>query len=134
MPSSTPSSSRIRLLVVRHGETDFNVRGVIQGQLNTEGCQLNAKGKAQAKVVAAALASEKIDEVYASPLGRAKEVSVATSVSDRSWIGAMYQALLVCLAAPRRELEASTLQPARTPALAALKADLFSLLHRLQKP
>lgn len=72
--SSAYSRRRLRMLIVRHGETDCNVQGVIQGQLDTD---LNAVGREQAKRVAAALANEHIDEVYASPLRRARDTATA---------------------------------------------------------
>lgn len=68
-PSSIP---RIRILVVRHGETQQNVERIIQGQLDTD---LNSRGRDQARRTAEALKDETIDEIYASPLRRAKDVS-----------------------------------------------------------
>lgn len=64
----------LRLLIVRHGETDCNVQGIIQGQMDTD---LNQVGRQQAKYVAEALAVEDVDEVYASPLRRAKDTADA---------------------------------------------------------
>lgn len=65
---------KIRLLIVRHGETDCNVQGIIQGQLDTD---LNAVGRKQAEYVGKALSKETIDEVYTSPLRRAKDTADA---------------------------------------------------------
>jgi broad specificity phosphatase PhoE len=66
--------SRLRILIVRHGETDHNVQGIIQGQLDTD---LNAIGRKQAHFVAQSLANEHIDEVYSSPLKRASDTAKA---------------------------------------------------------
>ncbi|CEH12763.1 Phosphoglycerate mutase [Ceraceosorus bombacis] len=80
IPSSTTTSSsssrpkRLRLLVVRHGETDHNVAGIIQGQIDTD---LNVIGRKQAEHVARALREENIDEVYSSPLRRARDTADA---------------------------------------------------------
>ena len=63
----------LRILLIRHGETDHNVKGIIQGQLDTP---LNALGRIQASLLGAALGSERIDDIYASPLQRAADVSV----------------------------------------------------------
>lgn len=67
-------SGKLRLLIVRHGETDCNVQGIIQGQLDTD---LNDVGRRQAEYVGSALQSEDINEVYSSPLRRAKETADA---------------------------------------------------------
>lgn len=64
----------MRLLIVRHGETDCNVQGIIQGQLDTD---LNSVGMRQAQYVGSALRSQAIDEVYTSPLRRAKDTADA---------------------------------------------------------
>ncbi len=53
---------------VRHGETDANISGVLQGQGN---CPLNANGLAQADAAAGFLADQEFDVIYASDLCRA---------------------------------------------------------------
>ena len=55
-------------IAVRHGETDANLNGVLQGQSDT---LLNELGLKQAKSVAERLKSEHIDLVYSSDLSRA---------------------------------------------------------------
>ncbi len=61
-----------RLLLVRHGETDWNVQNRIQGHQDTG---LNRTGRLQARALHEALAAEAIDAVYASDLGRALETA-----------------------------------------------------------
>ena len=63
------------LLLVRHGESEGNVQGLIQGQLDLP---LTEVGRAQGKAVAERLKSEGgADRIVASPLARAFETSQA---------------------------------------------------------
>jgi len=58
------------LFLVRHGETDFNHRGIVQGRgVDTD---LNDTGLAQAEALGRRFAQEQIEIVYSSPLKRAK--------------------------------------------------------------
>lgn len=68
IPQTTPTPTVYSF--VRHGETEHNRRGVIQGS-GSDG-ELNARGREQARAVARRLESEPIDSFYASPLVRAK--------------------------------------------------------------
>jgi len=61
-----------RLIVVRHGQTHWNVEARIQGQGDSD---LTEEGIAQAEAIAARLAGEPIDVVIASDLGRALETA-----------------------------------------------------------
>ena len=57
-----------RILLVRHGETDWNATGRIQGQSDTP---LNAAGYEQARRAAQRLAREPVQALYSSDLARA---------------------------------------------------------------
>jgi probable phosphoglycerate mutase len=56
-------------LIVRHGETEWNVAGRLQGWRDSP---LSAGGRAQAEAVAARLAREPVDALVASDLGRTR--------------------------------------------------------------
>ncbi len=56
-----------RLIVIRHGETEWNVRGVWQGQQNSP---LTEQGERQAIAVAQRLKEFDLDAIYSSDLGR----------------------------------------------------------------
>jgi len=64
--------SATRLCLVRHGETAWNAEGRVQGQVDVP---LNEVGRAQARAVAAALASERFDAIYSSDLLRVRQTA-----------------------------------------------------------
>jgi 2,3-bisphosphoglycerate-dependent phosphoglycerate mutase len=70
---------RTQLIMVRHGETEWNIRGIRQGHLDSV---LTEKGVAQAKALAQRLARENFTALYCSDLGRAvqtaKEIAALT--------------------------------------------------------
>lgn len=62
----------MKLIIVRHGESLFNVEHRVQGWKDAP---LTEKGKAQAEQVAARLKDMKIDTIYSSDLRRAMETA-----------------------------------------------------------
>ncbi len=64
--------ARSRLVLVRHGQTDYNREGRLQGQIDIP---LNDTGVRQAAVLAAAVAEDPPDLLIASPLQRAAETA-----------------------------------------------------------
>ena len=66
------------ILLARHGETDWNRDFRVQGHSDTP---LNETGRAQARVLAEALADEPIRAVYASDLSRACETAEIVAAS-----------------------------------------------------
>ena len=63
-----------RLLLIRHGETDWNVARRVQGHADIA---LNAKGRQQAERLGQALADSPIHHVYSSDLQRALQTAQA---------------------------------------------------------
>lgn len=61
-----------RLCIVRHGETDWNAAGILQGWSDVP---INAKGRTQARQLAAAFAGSGIKRVWTSPLIRSLETA-----------------------------------------------------------
>jgi broad specificity phosphatase PhoE len=68
----------VRILLVRHGETVFNVEGRWQGQADSP---LTERGVAQARQLAVALRDEPIRAVYSSDLGRAVATAAEVAVA-----------------------------------------------------
>ncbi len=60
------------LVVVRHGETDWNAEGRMQGH---EDVELNAKGIRQSQAIAARLAGDSFAALYSSDLKRAYQTA-----------------------------------------------------------
>jgi broad specificity phosphatase PhoE len=82
------------LLFVRHGETDWNAEGRLQGHTDRP---LNDYGRRQAHALAERLAGDEIDAIYASDLARAHEtaeivgarlglpVALDSGLRERNW-------------------------------------------------
>src|SRR4030095_202457 len=68
---------RTQMIIVRHGETEWNIKGIRQGNLDSV---LTEKGMAQAKALAQRLARESFTALYSSDLGRA--VQTAQEISN----------------------------------------------------
>lgn len=66
--------------IVRHGETDWNVRGILQGQTDTE---LNEAGLKQSEELAEYLRELKFDAVFSSDLSRARKTSEAVALQKK---------------------------------------------------
>ena len=60
------------LLLIRHGQSTANASGVWQGQMEFP---LSEEGRRQGLLVGKALAKERFDAIYSSPLGRAFETA-----------------------------------------------------------
>ena len=63
-----------RFYLVRHGETEENRLGIMQGQMDTK---LNEAGIWQARLTARALESVEFIEAYSSDLSRATKVRIS---------------------------------------------------------
>lgn len=63
----------MKLIIVRHGQSEANRKGIHQGQIVDS--PLSEEGKKQAKIVAEKLKSEDIETIYSSDLKRAFETA-----------------------------------------------------------
>lgn len=62
----------MKILIIRHGQTDWNIQGKIQGRTDIE---LNQTGINQAKEASKLMEKEKIDVVISSPMKRTKQTT-----------------------------------------------------------
>jgi len=62
----------VKVMLVRHGETDWNREQVFRGRIDVE---LNRNGREQARALAEATRMFQIDAVYSSPLSRSLETA-----------------------------------------------------------
>jgi probable phosphoglycerate mutase len=65
---------RTQVIIVRHGQTEWNIAGIRQGHLDS---RLTVRGEAQAKALAQRLAREQFSAIYSSDLGRAVQTAMA---------------------------------------------------------
>jgi phosphoserine phosphatase len=73
-----------RVILARHGETDWNKEGRYQGQIDTD---LSERGIKQAELLGLTLKEVHIDHIYASPLKRAFETAGAVAKHKKKEIG-----------------------------------------------
>jgi probable phosphoglycerate mutase len=64
--------NRTQVIIVRHGETEWNLKLIRQGHLDSP---LTARGFAQARALAERLALERFSKIYSSDLGRAVQTA-----------------------------------------------------------
>lgn len=67
---------KLRLCLVRHGETAWNAEGRVQGHIDIS---LSAKGLAQALAIANGLEDETFDALYSSDMQRAMQTASPTA-------------------------------------------------------
>jgi probable phosphoglycerate mutase len=60
------------IMLIRHGETEWNARGLYQGHLNSP---LTQEGLQQAQALAQRLRGHRIDALYTSDLGSTQETA-----------------------------------------------------------
>ena len=65
---------RTHVIIVRHGQTEWNIAGIRQGHLDS---RLTSRGILQAKALGERLSREKFAAIYSSDLGRAVQTAMA---------------------------------------------------------
>ncbi|GAC1452848.1 MAG: hypothetical protein PVSMB4_13430 [Ktedonobacterales bacterium] len=78
--STQPAQTHRRILLVRHGQTTYNVEGRLPGQL--PGVALTDEGRRQAQRAAVALSGLPLSAVISSPLERARDTA---EIIARGW-------------------------------------------------
>ena len=68
------------IILVRHGETEWNVAEIFRGRIDVE---LNETGIKQAELLAEYLSNVKIDAIYSSPLKRALKTAEIVAGSHK---------------------------------------------------
>jgi len=81
----------MHLALVRHGQTDWNLRGLMQGRTDIP---LNATGRAQAEQAAGTLDRVDWDVVVSSTLGRARETAAILAQGLGLPVGGAYEDLV----------------------------------------
>jgi probable phosphoglycerate mutase len=71
-PTSAQREGTLRIYLARHGQTDWNVEGRLQGHTDT---RLNDTGRQQARDLAKRLTSIQLDAIYSSALSRSRETA-----------------------------------------------------------
>ena len=104
-------------LIVRHGETEWNRNGCIQGQADTP---LSDEGRAQAAALAATLRDVQIDRAFSSDLSRARETAMIV-IGDRK--------TPVLTTGDLRELNFGRWEGRLTAELAVQEPELFTAWH-----
>lgn len=69
-----------KIILIRHGETEWNVQGRMQGHLDSS---LTEQGVAQARALGEVLRDEKFSAIYSSDLGRAQRTAAHIAAPDR---------------------------------------------------
>ncbi len=73
-PQLPPRKNNARVILVRHGETDWNLQGRFQGQIDIP---LNKNGHQQAKAAGSFLSQIKIDRAFSSSMNRPRQTAEA---------------------------------------------------------
>jgi len=76
------SENYCRIYITRHGQTEFNVKEIMQGQIDSP---LTEEGKAQAKEFAEKFKNIKFEAIFSSDLGRAQATAEIINI-DRQLV------------------------------------------------
>ncbi len=115
--NSTPAATSI--CVARHGETDWNVSGILQGWLDVP---LNDRGRWQAYELVAGFNGSGFSKVYSSPLMRSRETAEIIARSLRLAPPEFHEGL--------KERNFGAIQGIPKTELAALNPVLLQQIHK----
>ncbi|KQX06937.1 MULTISPECIES: histidine phosphatase family protein [unclassified Leifsonia] len=126
------TSSTTRFLLVRHGETDWNRAGRVQGHTDVP---LNELGRAQARAAADLLRDAEPSRIIASPLDRAAETAaiIAAAIdgpdveTDRDFIEMQYGEAEGAVWQEVRHLYTDGVVPGAEPRPAVLERSMAAL-------
>ena len=79
----------MRLIFIRHGQTEWNVSGKLQGQLDIP---LDEIGLLQSKLLCSSIKKEKVDIIFSSPLSRA--INTGLPIANLFGLGIICTSLL----------------------------------------
>ncbi|MEM8485642.1 MAG: histidine phosphatase family protein [Bacteroidota bacterium] len=80
-PAARVENAVTHLFLVRHGETDYNKQGIVQGR--GIDVPLNELGRRQARALASHAATFNLDVIYASTLIRAKQTAQTVALENQ---------------------------------------------------
>jgi len=131
------------LWLVRHGQTDWNIQGLYQGQSDIP---LNATGRQQAEELAVQLRGEPFAALYASDLSRAQDTARALSravalpvqldrrlreINQGEWEGQNYRKIIAQFEEPQEQRDPATFRAPGGETVAEVAGRVTAAIHEI---